>query len=152
RFAGATPQRTQNLILQGLATIEGTTLTSQQIIDTGTTVNVSSILTNNPYEGYVLPDSSTYTPLKNLGWIGVYDKVSPADEVFGSDTFSKELLELLDLGVDNTTVITRRESYEYPIIDITDDNFFEDCSWTIAYSPKTQSWVSYYSFIPDYYN
>ncbi len=29
--------------------------------------------------------------------------------------------------------------------------YFEQASWTIAYSPITQSWVSFYSFLPNYY-
>lgn len=28
---------------------------------------------------------------------------------------------------------------------------FEDVSWTMSYSPNTQSWVSYHSFTPNYY-
>jgi len=36
-------------------------------------------------------------------------------------------------------------------IDFTDTDFFEDCSWTVAYSPLTKSWISYYSFKPNYY-
>lgn len=37
------------------------------------------------------------------------------------------------------------------IIDVTDKDYFCDASWTVAYSPMTQSWISFYSFIPDYY-
>lgn len=29
--------------------------------------------------------------------------------------------------------------------------YFKDVSWTVAYKPTTGSWVSYYSFKPDYY-
>ena len=36
-------------------------------------------------------------------------------------------------------------------ISLTDTAFFEDCSWTLAYSPLSQSWTSYYSFKPNYY-
>ena len=36
-------------------------------------------------------------------------------------------------------------------ISLQDSNYFEDCSFTIAYSPITKSWISYYSFKPDYY-
>lgn len=32
-----------------------------------------------------------------------------------------------------------------------DDRYFEDVSFTMAYSLATQSWISYYSFKPDYY-
>lgn len=37
------------------------------------------------------------------------------------------------------------------IVDVKDGEYFEDCSWTIAYSPLTGSWISYYSFKPNYY-
>lgn len=32
-----------------------------------------------------------------------------------------------------------------------DETYFENCSFTIAYSPLSQTWISYYSFLPDYY-
>jgi hypothetical protein len=38
-----------------------------------------------------------------------------------------------------------------PVVELTDRKYFEDCSFTIAYSPMLQSWISYYSFKPDYY-
>lgn len=34
---------------------------------------------------------------------------------------------------------------------LTDSTYFTDCSWTIAYSPQTKMWISYYSFKPSYY-
>lgn len=37
------------------------------------------------------------------------------------------------------------------IISLTDSRYFCNASWTVAYSPKTESWISFYSFIPDYY-
>lgn len=30
-------------------------------------------------------------------------------------------------------------------------DYFEECSWTVAYSPILEGWVSYYSFKPNYY-
>jgi hypothetical protein len=36
-------------------------------------------------------------------------------------------------------------------VSLTDTDFFEDCSWTVGYSPLTDTWISYYSFKPDYY-
>lgn len=36
-------------------------------------------------------------------------------------------------------------------VELTDTTIFEECSWTAAYSPLTKSWVSYYSFKPNYY-
>lgn len=36
-------------------------------------------------------------------------------------------------------------------VDLRDSEYFEDVSFTMAYSPYTESWISYYSFKPDYY-
>lgn len=36
-------------------------------------------------------------------------------------------------------------------VNIPDPNYFEDVSWTIAFSLNTGSWMSYYSFYPNYY-
>lgn len=37
------------------------------------------------------------------------------------------------------------------IVELHDPNYFEECSFTIAYSPLTKMWISYYSFKPYYY-
>lgn len=34
---------------------------------------------------------------------------------------------------------------------VNDSNYFEDVSWTVAYSPILGSWLSYYDFKPNYY-
>jgi len=36
-------------------------------------------------------------------------------------------------------------------VSLTDPNYFEDVSFTIAYSLNSQAWVSYYDFKPNYY-
>ena len=36
-------------------------------------------------------------------------------------------------------------------ISLQDDKYFEDVSFTMAYSPMTETWISYYSFKPDFY-
>lgn len=36
-------------------------------------------------------------------------------------------------------------------VDITDQTYFKDVSWTVAYSPIMQSWISFYDFKPNYY-
>jgi hypothetical protein len=37
------------------------------------------------------------------------------------------------------------------VIELDDPTFFEDKSWTVAYSPLTKGWLSFYSFLPNYY-
>jgi len=53
-----------------------------------------------------------------------------------------------DIIYDNTTSLFYINDIQ---ISLSDTKYFKDASWTIAYSPKTESWVSHYSFIPDYY-
>jgi hypothetical protein len=36
-------------------------------------------------------------------------------------------------------------------VPFSDTAYFKDCSFTIAYSPLTESWISYYSFKPNFY-
>lgn len=36
-------------------------------------------------------------------------------------------------------------------VQLGDKRYFQDCSFTIAYSPLLESWISYYSFKPNYY-
>lgn len=39
----------------------------------------------------------------------------------------------------------------YTKIEFTNQEYFCDKSWTISYSPGLKSWISFYSFIPNYY-
>lgn len=36
-------------------------------------------------------------------------------------------------------------------VSLTDPNYFQDVSWTIAFSPLEQKWVGWYSYSPNYY-
>jgi hypothetical protein len=156
------------LILQSMAAIEGRTLSQSEITATNTGVDVSLIKSSNPY--------STLTPLKDLGWVGVYDKTSPAKDVFNSSLFSKELNEVILSGaqselnkeekiVEGSTVsytesveiegyLKTDKEYVYQEgceIKIGDPEYFKDASFTVAYSPLMGSWISYYSYIPNFY-
>ena len=79
------------LVLQGLAAIEGTT----GDFSDQTPVDVSLLLTTNPYEGHVYtsPSPGTLEPLKERGWVGVFNKTSGA--AFSSITFGDELNTIL---------------------------------------------------------
>lgn len=67
------------------------------------------------------------------------------------------LTKLDYIPLDDTTEVINSEFYitdenrDKVKVELTDTNYFEDCSFTVAYSPLTQSWVSYYSFKPNYY-
>lgn len=55
----------------------------------------------------------------------------------------------------NTQIIFNEDTREFElngtIVSAKDPNYFCDASWTVAYSPLTESWVSFYSFKPDFY-
>jgi len=40
----------------------------------------------------------------------------------------------------------------YTQISFENEDYFEKAHWTVAYSPITKTWISYYSFTPNYYN
>lgn len=149
RFVGGFAAASQNMILHLLAVIEGTTLTTEQIAETGTTVNVNAITSSNPYEGYIMPDSSTFVPLKEYGAIGFYNKVSPATEVFSSDSFQEDLGSFTNIGESFASM----DIVYVPLEEIllTDENYFKDVSWTITYKPETGGWESYMDYKPNYY-
>lgn len=126
------------LVLQALAAIEGTTLTAGEIAATNTTVDVSILLTENPY--------SVLGGLKDYDWKGVYDKTSPASAVFNSSTFADELDELVLSGVEEIIAYEPLDE-----ISILDESYFREISWTITYKPETGSWESYMSYTPNYY-
>lgn len=44
-----------------------------------------------------------------------------------------------------------RKNDSTTILDVNDTNYFCDASWTVAYSPLTKSWVSFYSYKPNFY-
>ncbi len=137
------------LVLQALAAIEGKVLTQEDISKTNTSVDVSILLTENPYENTVIPGTDPQQflqPLSDFNWIGQYDKVSPASSVFSSEQFQEDLNNLVSGG--QTTEIVYEPLRE---VLITDKKYFKEVSWTISYKPETGAWESYMSYTPNYY-
>lgn len=54
-----------------------------------------------------------------------------------------------NLFIDNVCV--QLATTEPRKVELTDSEFFEDVSWTIAYSPVEQKWIGWYSYKPNYY-
>jgi len=78
------------------------------------------------------------------------------DERFERVFFTKrdyKLLEYYSTGLGKGEVVYKDGIFTHldTIISIEDPNFFENKSWTIAYSPITKGWISFYSFRPNYY-
>jgi hypothetical protein len=139
---------TDNLVLQGIAAIEGKILTPTELAEFDPQVDVTAILSENPYFNAVMPDSSIYTPLNALGWKGVYNKKSPASSVFTSETFGQELTNIIRAGSSG-----EQEALfvDLPEVLLTDTNYFKDVSWTISFNFQTGKWASYFDFKPNYY-
>lgn len=140
------------LVLQAMAAIEGTTLTQSQIDSTNTQVGVDLLLTTNPYQNAPIPGTEPQQylePLKNYGWIGQYDKTSPASEVFSSEQFQTDLNNIVNPGSNETEV----DEVYIPLIEVSllDEDYFKEVSWTATYKPETGSWESYMSYTPNYY-
>ena len=47
--------------------------------------------------------------------------------------------------------VRRYLDVEYGVVSLTDPTYFENKSFTIAWSPIINNWVSFYSFLPNYY-
>lgn len=139
---------TRAAVLQIMAAMEARVLTHQEVVATGTTVNVSAIESTNPYEDYAIT-GGTLKGLRRLGWKAIYDKVSPAEDVFSSDTFASELNGLLDLNTSITyeTVVVD----EFPIITLGDPKYYRNKSFTISFDFDNMRWISFHPYTPLYY-
>lgn len=78
------------------------------------------------------------------------------DERFERVFFTKKDYKLVDfyskgLGKGEVTYRDGKFFLLDTEIDLSFTNVFEDKSWTISYSPLTKGWLSFYSFIPNYY-
>ena len=56
-----------------------------------------------------------------------------------------------DIKYNGANFYYENEKRENVIIEVQDPEFFKDCSFTVAFSPLTATWISYYSFKPNYY-
>lgn len=56
-------------------------------------------------------------------------------------------------GISGEVVNIIAENIECPLIEVSleDSDYFQDVSWTIAYSPILGTWMSFYDFKPNYY-
>lgn len=91
---------------------------------------------DNPYNGVGI----------TMGWDSRYRRVF----ITKKDYIAKPCVEFIE-GVGYVCKSVVREKITFTPISIPDPEYFEDVSWTIAFSLNTGSWMSYYSFYPNYY-
>lgn len=83
-----TDSSSEALVLQSMAAIEGDILTQTEIDQYNTAVDVSPLLSSNPYSGL--------TALKDLNWGAILDKVGNASDVFTAETFELDIEDFLE--------------------------------------------------------
>jgi hypothetical protein len=134
--------QTQNNLLQILAAIKGTTIPSGQLPvnlgNNGSPVDLSAITSTNPY--------SEFGSLEQYNFKGVYTKYNPVD--FTQGEIEAELNQFLE---EESITITETLFVDLPKIELTNQEYFKDVSWTMAFSPILGKWISYYDFKPNYY-
>mgnify|MGYP000356735102 FL=1 len=93
------------------------------------------------------PEAEIDNPYKDIGismaWDSRYNRVFITKRDYKLKPQFKTLIEYTD----NEFSIT--ETGE--IVDVNNSEYFENVSWTVAYSPLLKSWISFYSFMPNYY-
>lgn len=103
--------------------------------------HISKILNNEgEYKDYPIRGTSPQQFVEPLNRYGVTHYQN-----FDMNT-EKALYEVLGDKFDDGVILVKGD-----IIDVSNTDYFKDVSWTIAYQVETGSWISYYSFTPNYY-
>ncbi len=58
---------------------------------------------------------------------------------------------ILTVNEDNEDICIKQVAPIRSVVELTDSNYFEDVSWTIAFSPLESKWIGWSSFAPNYY-
>lgn len=135
-----------------MAAYEGKIMTQPELDAYNIVTDMSLLLTENPYASALIPDTNPaeyLQPLKDIGWTAFFNKLSPASNVFSSQQFKDDLDGLV--GLQNGELIIEEELVPLEKIDLEDEEYFEEHSWTIAFKIG-EGWISYYSFTPNYYS
>ena len=93
-----------------------------------------------------------YVPVGDVCYSnGVFYDMSGLDEL----STAQESFGRVFLRVEDCKAIFQSGEKEFqaslPVANLQDKTLFEDVSWTAAYSPITDSWISYYDFKPNFY-
>lgn len=107
----------------------------------------ASLVGNNIYPDDGL-ENYGWKGITNRGWNGSGDVITPAQ-------FQVDMNQFLQ-GITTTTIVMTKVEYldtEYNYIDgqVIQNPIQLDNSWTISYSLKGENWVSWHSYIPNFY-
>lgn len=103
---------------------------------------------NNNLPFFILKAFPTFNIDNNYKDIGI----SVAwDNKFDRLFITKLDYELRPKYVGKVSYISGKFYFGQEEVFLTDEEYFCNKSWTIGYSPQTKSWISFYSFTPNYY-
>lgn len=144
----------RGLLQQTLAAMKGTSYTAAELDAIGYNAALtqeqhqmlrSSLMGTNPY-----PDDG----LENYGWIGKFTR-NNIGEIIDAATFANDVNELLEGSqkevTEEVTVRVPRTVTNYVEGEPQDAAMYANNSWTISYSLKTKQWVSWHSYLPNFY-
>lgn len=84
--------------------------------------------------------------IEGVGITSVFDNTSEVFYMSKKDYSLKEIYQ----GKVKYNPQTNKFSYNNAVIALTNKDYFEDASWTISYDPKTQAFISYHDWIPEW--
>ena len=146
----------RNFVLHSLAALKGTSFSLAEVnaltenlgFDTGEWATLkTSLQAANPY-----PDDG----LENYGWLVQEDRYVAVDgTIITSQQFQDDIFALLEGSFDIVPIVVQitiptLETMTIPGVEIGDIDD-ENNSWTMSYSLKNQSWVSWHSYLPSFY-
>lgn len=101
--------------------------------------NMSVEMLDNPYKGIGIV----------LGWDSRHERVflTKKDVKLKQQYLNNVVIE----GLDFYLVTIEDEEEVKTLIQPSDETYFTDTSWTLAYSPNLKTWISYYTFKPNYF-
>lgn len=152
-----TMSSSKEFVLHSLAALKGTSFTSTEVAELNPNPGMSAgewtqltdaLQGTNPY-----PDDG----LENYGWLIKEDRYKDGSgNVIDSEQFQEDINLLLE-GATTTETITVTVQVPYVVTEYVDGVMLEgdlinlDNSWTMSYSLKDTSWVSWHSYLPNFY-
>ncbi len=151
-------ESSKNFLLHSMAAVFGTELTPAEVAaltpNPGMTAGEWGILTND------LTTNNTYSSLgpglDQYGWTGRWDRFADNGQVITPQQFQNDITELLEGAITQeiitVTVLSPYTEYEYvPGVPLEGELLEYNNSWTLSYSLKNNSWISWHSYMPNFY-
>lgn len=90
---------------------------------------------------------NTDNPFVGLGFNCIFDNKTNLFFLTKKDYLLKDINNKVNLSVDEVKGLL----YNNVPVNFDDTTIWEQCGWTISYSPEYQRWISWYDFLPNFY-